>query len=75
LGIEQQARSAVTDLAQANGELSFTFSGPLGEHRLRFWGDIPEHPAGPPLEAALAVALLPAMSVGGALSLPGPLSP
>lgn len=67
-------RTTVSDLARRGGEVSFSVAGPFGEHRIRFWGDIP---AGPPLgvEPALASVLLPAMTIGGELSLPGPLSP
>ncbi len=67
--------TVVSDLDQAKGEFSFTISGPLGEDRVRFWGDIPDNTGKPLFEAALAVALLPAMAVGGRLSIPGPLSP
>jgi hypothetical protein len=67
--------TVVSDLRQGDGELSFLVSGPLGEHPVRFWGDIPENSAGPPVEPALAAVLLAAMTTGGELSLPGPLSP
>lgn len=64
----------VDDLQWRAGEVSFTVDGPLGEQRVRFWGDVPTQPR-PPVEAALAATLLPAMTAGGELSLPGPLSP
>lgn len=74
-GRDQPNVTVVSDLRQAAGEFSFKVSGMLGEHRVRFWGDIPEHPLGPPPEPALAAVLGPAMSVGGELSLPRQLSP
>ena len=67
--------TVVSDIRHSNGEYSFTVAGPLGEHRVRFWGDLGDDPAVPRSEPALAVALLPAMAVGGELSVPGPLSP
>ena len=54
--------------------MSFALDGPFGERSVRFWGDVPPRPD-PPVETALAVALLPAMTAGEELSLPGPLSP
>jgi hypothetical protein len=75
LGTEQRHSTAVTDLKQEPGELTFTVRGQLGEQRVRFWGDVPGSPAGPATEVALAVGLLPAMAGGGELSLPLPLSP
>lgn len=41
---------------------------------MRFWGDVPASPAFR-VEPALAVALLPAMTTGGRLELPGPVGP
>lgn len=64
----------IDDLRCQAGEVSFTLDGPFGERSVRFWGDVPAS-SDPPVEAALAAALLPAMTVGGELSLPGPLSP
>lgn len=68
-------RTAVSDIHYSDDEYSFTVSGRFGEHRVRFWGDIPEHAGAPRVEPALAVALLPAMAAGGELSVPGALSP
>ena len=67
-------RTTVSNVAQRDGEVSFGVTGPFGEHQVRFWGDVP---AGSTLaiESALASVLLPAMTIGGELFLPGPLSP
>lgn len=71
---QAKPRTTVSDPVQRGGEVSFAVAGPFGEHQVRFWGDVP---AGQTLgvESALASALLPAMTIGGELSLPGPLSP
>lgn len=66
--------TVVRDVVHRRGEYSFTFEGPLGRSRVRFWGDVPA-PREPAVEPALAVCLLPAMTVGGRLSLPAALSP
>jgi hypothetical protein len=68
------AATKVHGLEHAEGELHFSVSGPFGDHRISFVGDIPAA-ADPPVDTALAAALLPAMTVGGQLELPGPISP
>jgi O-methyltransferase len=67
-------RTTVGDPVRRAGEVSFSVAGPFGEHRVRFWGDVPASQA-LGVESALASALLPAMTIGGELSLPGRLSP
>jgi glycosyltransferase involved in cell wall biosynthesis len=62
----------VRDLKQAPGELSF--EARIGDRSQRVW--IRTDPAiTPAAEAALAVCLMPAMRLGGRLSLPAPVSP
>lgn len=69
-------RTVVSDIRHSGEEYSFTVSGPVGDDlRIRFWGDIGDAPDVPRSEPALAATLLPAMAVGGELSVPGPLSP
>jgi hypothetical protein len=73
-----EAKSAgatvVRDLAHGDREVAFTVIGPTGEGRVRFWGDIPRSRK-PPADTVLATALLPAMSAGDRLFMPGPVSP
>jgi hypothetical protein len=71
---ESVPTTSIGDLVQEPGELRFTLAGPTGERVVRFWGDVPAS-IGPPAEVALASSLLPAMAVGGHLSLPAPISP
>lgn len=71
---ESAPATAVHDLAQEPGEFRFTLAAPTGESEIRFWGDVPASPV-PPAEVALAAALVPAMEVGGHLSLPASISP
>jgi hypothetical protein len=71
---EHAGVTVVRGLARKDREVNFTVVGPCGEGRVRFWGDIPASPT-PPAETALAAALLPAMSTGDRLFLPGPVSP
>lgn len=65
------AGQAVRDLRAAPGELSFSFETGSERHRISFQSDTPVLPAA---EAALAASLLPAMSLGGGLSLEAPVS-
>jgi hypothetical protein len=62
----------VRDLVQPPGEYAFTVAAPSGEHRVRFWGDLP---GGAGIEPALAVALIPAMAAGRTLELPSDPAP
>lgn len=65
------AAQAVTDLRAGPGELAFSFESGNERHRISFQSDTPVLPAA---EAALAASLLPAMSLGGGLSLEAPIS-
>ncbi len=63
--------SVVTDLRAAPGELSFSIEAGAERHRISFTADTPVLPSP---DAALAAALMPAMSRGGDLHLEVPIS-
>lgn len=63
--------STVTDLRAESGELSFSVEAGDERHRISFRSDTPVLPAA---DGVLAATLMPAMSRGGALRLPTPIS-
>jgi hypothetical protein len=62
----------ITDLRAAQGELSFTAR--IGDREQRVWFRT-DTPVTPNADAALAACLMPAMTLGGRLTLPAPISP